>query len=349
VFKLQCDLFSLAKITAFREEKEIEHTILEKLNKPNPFQTQRQFLWDFMFWNMFGVSYLNAASKVLTDENNMYWLNTANVNFPNKLQEKLDKHYFSKQEVRKLGDEIVKYHYNDNTKRNIKLKEIHPFVDLTNGTGNWYGSNSALDALYKIVANSESASGAKNINLDFSGKFLVGGDTNASNIYEQPLGEGEKKSIEDIFKSKKRVTAVKSQINIARFVENISNLKLDEAYFSDYYKIGKMYGIPKDVLEANLGKGGTFENQEKARGSHVAYTLEPKSEDLANGLESYFGLDVQLKFSWSHLQFMQVFEKEKADVKKVTADTFKTYVDAGVTPESAAEILELELKFKKQE
>ena len=109
--------------------------------------------------------------------------------------------------------------------------------------------------------------------------------------------------------------------------------------------IGKMYGIPKDVLEANLGKGGTFENQEKARGSHVAYTLEPKSEDLANGLETYFDLDVELKFSWTHLQFMQVFEKEKADVKKITAETFKAYGDSGVTPERAAGLLELELEL----
>lgn len=299
-----------------------------------------------MFWNMFGVSYLNASSKVITDENNLYWLNSACVDFPQKLQNKLDKHYFSKKEVKKLQEEFITYTYRDNSVRNIKLKEIQSFVDLTNGTGNWYHSSSALDALYKIVVNSEASLNAKNINLDFAGKFLVGGDASSENVYEQPLGKGEQKSIEDIVNSKKKVTAVKSQISISRFVENIANLRLDESFLTDYYMVGKMYGIPKDVLEANLGKGGTFENQEKARGSHVAYTLEPKSEDLANGLETYFDLDVQLKFSWTHLQFMQVFEKEKADVKKITADTFKTYIDAGVTPESAAEILELELEFK---
>ena len=345
VFKLQCDLFSLAEIKAFKDGNEVSDPILDKLKRPNPFQTQRQFMWDFMFWNMFGASYFEAGSKVITPDNNFYWLNTARVEFPRELQYKLDKQYWSKQVVESLGEEKVIYHYIDGTSRDIRLKTLQVFADLTNGINNWYSSNSALDALYKVVSNSEAALNAKNINIEFSGKYMVGGDATSENIYEMPLNKQERKSLEDVATSSKKVTAVKSQINISRFVDNIAQLELDKAYFSDYYTIGKMYNIPKDVLEANLDRGATFENQEKARGSHVAYTLQPKGEDFGNGMEIYFDLDVDIKLSWEHLPFMAIFEKQKAQTNKLKADTFNRLVTAGATPESAAEMLGMDLQF----
>lgn len=288
---------------------------------------------------------MTAASKVISDDNVLYWLDISKLEFPNDLLKKLDRLYLSKKEFKKLQDEVVIYHYNDRTTKKFKLKELESFSDLTNGTGNWYGGNSVLDALYKVVSNSEMALDAKNINLDFAGKYLVGGDSTSDNVYEQPLSKGEKKSIEDVVTSGKKVTAVKSQINIARFVENIAQLELDKSFLADYYIIGKLYNINRDVLEANLERGSTFDNQSVARASHIEYTLKPKGEDLVDGIKSYFGLENRLELSWDHLLFTQVLKKDEADVKKTTADTIKTLVDAGLTIDSINELLEIEIEL----
>ena len=346
VFKLQCDLFSLGKVREVDNENSTA-AILQKLKHPNPFQGGRQFLWDYMFYLMLGNAYLEAGSKIITPENNIYWLNNANIEFDDRLLDKLDKHYFSSKAVTNLEKHSIEYHYRDGTTRNIRLDNIESFSDLSNSTGNWYEGSSALDALYKVVSNSEAALNAKNINLDFAGKYMVGGDTSADNVYEQPLSKGEQKSIEDIASSGKKVHAVKSQISIARFVDNIAQLELDSSYFADYYIIGKMYGIPREVLEANLDRGATFDNQSIARASFVEYSFKPKGDDLVDGLKNYFNLSEDLELSWDHLLFMQAVKATEADVNNTRATTIKTLVDAGVSNESINELLGIEIQINK--
>jgi len=345
VIKLQCDLFSLAKIKENNaSDVELFDTpILAKLKQPNAFQNQKQFLWDFMFWNMLGVSYLYADSKIINEDNPLYWLDISKVEFSDELIQKLDKLYLSKESIKALEDEIIKYHYIDGSTKKIPLKDLKTFVSLTNGNGNWYASNSVIDALYKVIGNSEKALDAKNINLDFATKFLVGGDNNSDNIYEQPLGKGEQKSIEDIVTSGKKVHALKSQINISRFVENIAQLELDDSYFADYYIIGKMFGIPREVLEANMDTGATFNNQEISRASYVEYVLEPRGQDLSEGINNFFDLQNRLSLSWSHLNFTNVVEKTKLETVKMQAETIKILIDTGVSIDDINTMLGLEL------
>ena len=348
VFKLQCDLFSLGKIREV-DNKDSKAPILEKLKQPNPFQGGRQFLWDYMFYLMLGNAYMEAGSKIITPENNIYWLNNANIEFDNKLLDKLDRHYFSSKEVKNLEKQTIEYHYRDGTKRNIRLDSIESFADITNSTGNWYAGSSALDSLYKVVSNSEAALNAKNINLDFAGKYMVYGDVDADNQYEAGLGKGEKKSIEDAVKGGKKVHAMKSRVGVARFVDNIAQLELDKSYFADYYVIGKMYGIPKDVLEANIDRGAIRENQDLARASYVEYSFAPKGDDLIDGLTNYFSLSEDLEISWDHLLFMQTVVKKEADVNNTRASTIKSLVDAGLTEESINELLDIDITLNSKE
>ena len=53
VFSLQCELFSLGRIKAVKNNKDVQNDkLVNLLNYPNPFQSQRKFLWDYMFWNL---------------------------------------------------------------------------------------------------------------------------------------------------------------------------------------------------------------------------------------------------------------------------------------------------------
>jgi hypothetical protein len=226
----------------------------------------------------------------------------------------------------------------------MTLEQIKPFFDLSNGVGNWYKGCSRLDSLIKIISNVEQSLNAKNKNLEFVQKFLVAGKHDPSkDLSGTPMRGSEKRSIENVMNSGKSVNAVKQMIDIKRFVESVKNLGIDEAYTDSAFRIGKMYNIPRDVLE--LYSSSTYENQEKARMLHVSYTLQSKGDDMINGLAEYMGEDKEYKMSWDHLPFMSVFEKDKSIVRMTDSRTFDTYVKNGANPNDVAKLLGIDLTF----
>jgi hypothetical protein len=351
VIAIQCDLFSLGKITVEDANgKEIEtDPFLNLIGSPNPFQTKSQFLWDAMFWEMLGNAYCYIDSKVVDGINNkLYFLDPSKMHWPQAMQKDADKLMFSGSSLADLKKSNITYRYTDGTSIEIPLDRIIHIADLTNGVGNWLKGPSKVDALTKIISNSEHAIDAKNINVRYSGKFLVGAKTDPSKM---GLGDEEKKSIRDnVDDQDQRVWPVKADINIRRFVEDMGALRLGEAYLEDYFIIGSMYGIPRDVLEAY--QSSTYENQEKARASHVSYCLEPKGNDLMDRFERHFNYvkdGKNIKICWNHLPFMQVFEKDKNDAKKSKADTLVSLINLGVPIKECNEFLGTDFTIEKPE
>lgn len=347
VILFNCDVFSLAKIK--RKDNKENDPLIKLLKKPNHFQTQRQFLWMYRFWLMFGNAYLKPNSKHIDSlYNSMYWVNPTKLEWDSKVLEKLDKMVVSKSALKEMLELTVKYHYADRTKLTIKLGELMSFQDLANGISNWFIGNSRIDPLWKILGNTESALDAKAINLEFARKFLVGGSYDPTkNLNElDTMQNVEKEDIRTKLRSNEPVHPVKSQIEIKRFVEDLAKLKLDDSYDADLSKIGSMYNIPGDLLEA-IKKGATYENQEKAIGRHISYSEMPKATELLEGLCKHFDLDPNdYEITFNDNSFMQVFEKEKALVNMTNARTLEILIKNGVKPEDAAEFLELDLQFK---
>ena len=247
----------------------------------------------------------------------------------------------SKYLQKKISDFSIRYKYADGTGTYFQWGKIIHTPDLTNGTGNWFRGASRIDALFKVISNSECAMDALNINIRYSGKFMVAGQADPSNVTQLPMGEVEKQDIETKMNGRKAVHAVKSMIDIKRFVDNLSSLQLDEIQLNQYFFIGTMYGIPKDVLEAF--NSGTYENQEKARGAFVSYCLAPKGKLFFEGFASFFGYDLegkQIIIDWEHLPFMQVFAKERAETIKVQSETLLNLMRAGVKLKEINEMLD---------
>jgi hypothetical protein len=350
VICLQCDLFSMGKVYVYQNGKERESDpAIERMMQPNPMQQgTSQFLWDYMFWLMLGNSYLHFSSKVVDRDNApMYWLEPYKMEWPLSLERKKDKMIFSQKAWNELLEEEVTYRYDDGTTKKIKLKDIAWFTDLSNGTGNWFKGSSRIDALTKIISNNEATLDADNINIRYSGKFIVAGQQDRTDVTKTPMGDTEKRDVEEkIDGMDKKVHAMKSMIDIKRFVDDRRALDLDKAYLGQYFLIGNMFGIPRDVLEAY--QSSTFENQEKARASHVSYTLEPKSEMLCSGLDKIWGYNTRLQtkriiISWDHLPFVQVFEKDRVSVKDTQVRVFLSMYKSGIP---LAEINEfLDTKF----
>lgn len=328
VFKLNCDLFTLGKV----HEKNNPLSYIQSLqDKPNKHQTWKQFMWDYMFRRMTGTAYLwrSNNTNLTSSKTQFYILANERMEFSSKLIKKLDKLDLSEKSINELGKETIKYSFNDNTTLNIPLEQITPFFDLSNSiSGNWYKGNSSIDALCKVITNNEEVLDAQNINLRYSSKFGITGQQDPNNVSQIPMTETEKQDIETKVNGNKKVHAFKSKVDVYRFVSDMANLKLDDQYLNQYFIIGSMYGIPRDVLEANIKGGSTYENQEKATGKHVSYSLQPAGDDLIEWFNNFIGKD--LVISWNHLPFMQIFEVDRANANKTKAETLKILVDAGV-------------------
>ena len=316
VIKYQCDMFSLGNIKAIRNGKELPNDQLVKLlRQPNPFQTERQFLWDYMFWNMLGTAYLYTNSKLIQDSTNLYWLNPAQIVWNENTLKKLDKLILSDKSLKELERLNVQYKNLDGTTTTYTLAEIKPFFDLSNGLGNWYKGNSTLDALTKIIRNSDTALDSKYSNLDFAGKFIVSKQKGTGvGVNNLPMAEGEKDDAKSKLKGSESVHVLKSPIDISRFVDNIDRLKLDKAYNEDVFKISKLYGHPKAIIETLESTGVFGEEKKEAKADFIDEVCKAKGNDFMNGLEVMFGYvdkNIELVLDYSHLSFMHVREKQK--------------------------------------
>ena len=309
VFALNCDLFSLGKINT----PAVNDFLYTQRKKPNFKQNWTQFLWDYMFFVQLGTAYLWTPNNSLNETSPIQWLNPAKLDFDSNLIDKLNNLVLSNVTYKDLLKGTVKYSFG-NTSKLIPISEITPFYDLTNTvSNNSFKGVSRIDALYKVISNSENALNAKSINLEFSQKFIA--SAKSESLESVNMTDTEKRNIEGVVRGNKNVHAIKKPIDIKRFVDDIARLKLDECFYNDYFMIGSMYGIPRDVLEANL-KGSTYENQEKAVNRHVEYVLKPKGQMLTDSLEDLFNYP-ELTMSWEHLSFNQVFEKERQEVIKL--------------------------------
>jgi len=343
VFSLQCDLFSLGKFYVYRDGKDIgDDPMLQRLANPNPMQSGKQLAWDLMFWKMVGTANLYIDSDIIEKTTNKFYvLENPKIQFPSYFDKEADKMIFSAAKEEEIRNTIITYRYADGTSYRFKLGRLSIFTDLSSSS-NWYKSRSRIDALVKIIANSEASLDSENINIRYSGKFLVAGTADPNDVTKIPLSDQEKQDIRWKVNDREPVHPVKSMIDIKRFVENMGQLKLNEKYLNAYFLIGNMYGIPKDVLEAY--NSGTFENQEKARGAHVSYTLQPFGDELCQSLTRRFGYENESKeliMSWDHLPFMQVFEKDRAVTNKINAETFVHLLKNGVPISEANEFLDL--------
>lgn len=350
VFSLQCDLFSLGIPYVYGPKKTLKPNdpAIKRIMNPNPMQSMQDWLWSYMFWKMMGNANLYMSSKLVERDNApMYWLENHKIEWPLELDKNKDKLILSKAKLERMQKIPMKYRYEDGTVMDFTLGDLVIIPDLTNTTGNWFKGFSRIDALVKVISNSEAALDSKNINVRYAGKFLVAGKQDPADVTKKPMHEDEKQTIEQrIDSDKKFVHAMKSMIDIKRFVDDLKVMELGKVYLEDYYIIGAAYNIPRDVLEAY--QSSTFENQEKARAGHVTYTLDPAGQTLGSALAKIWGYayDWEICFSWDHLPFTQVFEKDRVSIKQIQVNIMRLLLQTGMTIEDVNAYLDTDFKLE---
>lgn len=344
IFTLNCDLFSLGEPIIKRNGEILEdHPLYNILNNPNPYQSQNQFLWDYMFWNMTGNANLYLESRFDIENNMLMFLNNSKIDFPQKMIDNADKYF--KNTIQKLDKENIEYVYDDGTRQKIAYNKILHFSDTTITTNAYYKGSSKLDALYKIISNSELALDAKNIELLFNGKYMVSGKVNADDINNPMMMPDEKKTIETKVLKDQPITAVRSMVDIKKFIDSLKTKELDHSFLNDAYIIGRIYQIPKDVIQAFYENGAKYENAKLSTADHVDYALKPKGDDFMKGIARYFKFnDVEVCMDWSHLPFMQVRQMQKYDAELNRAKALKELLTSGVDAEDAQKLLDYEFE-----
>lgn len=340
VASLQCDTFSLGRFRLFQNGNEVEsHPILDLLNKPYFDKSSSEFLWEWMFNLMLGKSYIRVVGNLNTLTNPLLIpLENYKIEEPTEYDRIDFKTILTEESYNEAKRKNYRYYSKSGKVFNIAGDELIICNDLgTDGA-------SRIQSLMKIIQNNEKAIDSQNINIKYAGKFLISGKHDKKDTLTLPMGEDEKNDIEQKSISRKPVEAVKSMIDIKRYVADKMFNELGEAYQSTYFTIGNMYNIPRDVLESF--KSSTFENQEQARGAHVAYTLMPHAKSLCSSLLNYFGLDdFDLRLEYDHLPFMQVFEHERMKRKGATIETFSKMRSAGIPIDQINEFLGTDFKI----
>jgi len=347
VLTLNCDLFSLGKVQIKDLDGQIldKHPLYDILENPNFFQSQNDILWDYMFWNMLGNAYLSIDNRSTLVSNKLYFLNPAKMDFPQNMINDADKLMLSQTSYNQFINSNITYRYDNGKTTKINYKKILHFADQSQTTNAWFKGSSRIDALYKVISNSELSLDAKNIELLFNGKFMVSGKVGENDLDQPMMSNDDKNDIEQKVIKDKPVTAVRKMVDIKKFVDSLQSDKLFKSYMSDVFTIGRMFNIPKDVIEVMIDSGAKYENKKLATADHVDYALQPKGNQLINGLIKYFGFeDVTGCLDWSHLPFMQVRQRQRYEAELDRARALREYLNAGMDAEDAVRLLNLELE-----
>lgn len=327
VLTFRADVFSQVRINSFINEKLSEENVLYSLqSKPNYWQSWTDLHWDIEFFRCLGVAYIYKQND------SIYCLNPANIKIDSNTLKLYQRLMFSFNSKKDFKNKTFKYQLPNNTEMVLDLNNLYMLSDLSGTlTNDFFSPPSRLDALCEVVRNSRLALQSKGINLEFTQKYLISGQHNSSDVSSLPMSENEKNGIEQGILGSRTIHATESKIDFTHLVSNLKQLGLDEAYLADLTIIANMYGVDTDVLGISTKKS-TYENKEKGIGAFIDYTLMPKVQQLTDLYEQLYELE-DLKGSFEHLSFNQVFEAEKVLNQKTELEALKLAQELGVDAE----------------
>lgn len=328
VAALQCDTFSLGEFKLYDKQGErvLEHPLLDVLKAPNFAQGAQEFTWEWMFWLLLGQSTIRATASDFGSLTRplLIPLNETALYVPPGEKLKDPRNILTKKEFDAQKKIYFDYYTSDGVKVKIQGKDLIRAQDMALEPD----EASRIEGLLKVIQNNERTIDSQNINIRYAGKFMVSGQQDPNDVSTLPMAEDERQTIERDTLKANPVQAVKSMIDIKRYVQGKMFISLGEAFEQTYHQIGSMYSIPRDVLEAY--NSSTFENQKQARAAHVTYTLTPKARVLCSVILDHFGMTTEgykLELDYSHLPFMQFFEVERYEAEKTRQEAIKTRID----------------------
>ena len=318
--------------------------------KPNPYQTWTDFVEEYIFWYSLGNVYFWKPTTTFAENQNYYFLDYSKFDDDtikkfNKFGKKLSNQN-SNEFLKEFGNHIIKYKYSENETQNIPLKEV---VIIPSGINidSWYLDNNKIEAIQKLISNSEDTLDSKNINIHFSKKYVAYQGVNKDDLAQQitGLGKQEREDIKGKVMSKDPLhVSGSNNLEVKRFIDNLKNLGFDESFLNDYLLIGMFFNVPLEVLGDFLrGKGMSSQGdaKEKAMIQFVDMCLMPILQKLTDNLELNLTENQEVKAEFTHLWFMKVAIKQQADQRKADLEALKIAKELGLDETKVQEQLNI--------
>lgn len=347
IIALRSSLYSQMRITHVDAKgKEIENSpYLKLLKSPNYFQSQEDFLYQQMwFLSASGTNNIYFKKTIVNEvPNGLYNLIPSEIDYKNT--HKVSKFLWTKKDQKVFEERVIEYTL-DNTTFEIKLSELIPLYDLSNGLTNNYfiQSPSRVKGITKVLENIEQNLKSKNKNLQFSAKYI---GQNQSDGNEGQLMPEDRTSIEKILGSKDVLTTNKN-IKYQHLVSDMKRLYLDEQYSEDFLKCLLAFDMNKNVINP-FSKDSTFENQNQGLISYIQNSIQTTADAFVNSLNQSFGLyenNQKLVASYDHLPMMQVVVNEKVNSFKSLQETIKIAKENGTLNDAEAKKMSDEFRLK---
>lgn len=316
------DLASQVRINSYNKEDKLlkVNAIYDVAERPNKFQSWTEFHATVALRATIGVAWIYAPNDTVRNGNSIFVLDPQRIKIDKNVLKQFARFILSNKIYNELFKEKVTYTYPDGTEEKIEIGKIRSVSAMPNGfNGNFWETLSLIDCLVKPILNSESALDSENVQLFLARKVVISKKEKQDLGQFETMGEKEAESIERSVMSDKVINATNAQVESKVLTQNKDNLKLPESYINSSLIIADVLGVDKALLPFS---NATYENQEKGAGRTIEYAVLPIMEKYVEVLEELTLLN-NLKASYEHCSFNQVFEKEKADKNKVTLENIE--------------------------
>lgn len=358
VFDLRSTMFSKAEVLV----KSLDGDIIENdpfynlIDNPYPHTSKQDFLYKHLWLKGLGSSHVRKIG--VSGMNNidgvigLYHLLPNNIDW-NNIEENQRNFLITKDDLKRFNDQKIKYNFNGQNNIDIPLSELISFYDVTNGLindGQLLRSPSRIEALKGVLFNVDQNIKSQGLNLIFSSKYLA---ANKSNVQGTPvsLREDDKKDAETNLYHKD-IIATNADLNVQSLAADFRKLMLSDLFADDYFKTCRAYNVPREVGEAWLQSGGTFENQEKGAVRWIQSSIQFEGNDFGNTYTTAFNYREQGKqicLSWENAPIMSAAHKEEEEAYRSFIETLKIQIDSGmITPEEARRERDEYLKNKRR-
>jgi hypothetical protein len=319
IIALRSKIYSQMQIQHLNKRGEIieNSPYIKLLRQPNFFQSQEDFLFQQMwFLSCAGTNYTRQFKPFKSSEVPTALFNLVPDEIDLNKSNELNGFVYTKSDFEKIGERTIIYTMNGK-RISIPLRELIPFYDLANGLqdNQFMQSYSRVKGIVKTLENINQNIKSKNINLQFSQKYLA---SNKSTGNEAQILENDRKDIYNKI-DQKALSITNKNIDVKHMVSDMKRLFLDEQFSSDALTCLLVFDMNKDVLNFFGTGGSTFENQEKGELRYLQNSIQTTANNTMNSFSSQWGLiekGEKLVAKYDHLNIMQPVINEK--IKSLT-------------------------------
>jgi len=334
VINTRADLLSQGKIKLIRIKDKVEieqHEVLTLLSKPNPLQTQAEFLTMYLTFKDIWANVLILKNKGLPSMKipNQLWnlppalmrIDTTGKIFRQTTINEIIKGYIltiNGVEVTYLPDEVI--FKNDNLGSEYIMSE------------------SKLVGLVKPLSNIHAALRTANVLIGDHGAYGIISSNNKDISGGIPLGKDEKKRIEQDVSNdygnkpgQKQMIVTDANLTYTPIGSSINEMNLQPEIEQAFGIILDAYKVDRDIFAST--KGATFENKKNGLKATIQNTIQQEGDDLMQTFNIEFGLieqGLKLTMCYDHLPVMQEDEQKRADTIAKKVDSISKMIFAGV-------------------